>query len=268
MRKMHPISLTALIHTGAHLGLVSLCMLIGLETALAYRPFDGTDAAVADKDKFEVELQPAGLLKDASGKTLIAPAARFNYGYTENWEAVLEGQFENPLSPSGPASLTAAGAFLKGVLREGSLQDKSGPSIATEFGVLLPDSRGPSQFGASQFGASLAGIVSQRWDWGAIHLNAVAELTREHRADLFAGVIIEGPSKWTVRPVAEIFYEKEFGRSETVSGLVGLIWQVREDLAFDVGLRHALTDGHPVNEVRAGMTVAFSVSSLSRPKVR
>jgi hypothetical protein len=260
---MQPIAPSALIRTGARLCLVCLCMLMGLETALAYRPFDGTDAAVADKDKMEIEIQPAGILKDASGKTLIAPAARFNYGLTETWEAVLEGQFENPLSPPGPANLTAAGAFLKGVLREGSLQNKTGPSVATEFGVLLPDSRGPSQFGAS-----LAGIVSQRWDWGAIHLNGVAELTREHRADLFAGVIIEGPSKWTVRPVAEVFYEKEFGKAETVSGLVGLIWQVREDLAFDVGLRHALTDGHPVNEIRAGMTVGFSVSSLSRPKAR
>jgi hypothetical protein len=261
MSKLHAISPTKLIRTAAHLCLVPVCTLIGLETASAYRPFDGTDAAVADKDKFEIELQPAGLLKDASGKTLIGPAARFNYGYAENWEAVLEGQFENPLSPSGPASFTAAGAFLKGVLREGSLQDKTGPSIATELGVLLPDSQGPSQFGAS-----IAGIVSQRWDWGAIHLNGVAELTREHRADLFAGVIIEGPSKWTVRPVAEVFYEKEFGRSETVSGLVGLIWQVREDLSFDVGLRHALTDGHPVNEVRAGMTVGFSVAPLHSPR--
>jgi hypothetical protein len=235
-------------------------MIMGLETASAYRPFDGTDAAVAEKDKVEIELQPAGILKDASGKTLIAPAARFNYGFMENWEAVLEGQFENPLSPSGPASLRAAGAFLKGVLREGSLQNKTGPSVATEFGVLLPDSQG-----SSQFGASLAGIVSQRWDWGAIHLNGVAELTREQHADLFAGVIIEGPSKWTVRPVAEVFYEKEFGKSETVSGLVGLIWQVREDLSFDVGLRHALTNGHPVNELRAGMTVGFSLASLHSP---
>jgi hypothetical protein len=232
-------------------------MLIGVETASAYRPFDGTDAAVAEKDKVEIELQPAGIFKDSSGKTLIAPAARFNYGFMENWEAVLEGQFENPLSPSGPTSLRAAGAFLKGVLREGSLQEKTGPSVATEFGVLLPDSQG-----RSQFGASLAGIVSQRWDWGAIHLNGVAELTREQHADLFAGVMIEGPSKWTVRPVAEVFYEKEFGKSETVSGLVGLIWQVREDLSFDAGLRHALTNGHPVNEVRAGMTVGFSLASL------
>jgi hypothetical protein len=263
MIKIHLLSMSTPARIGAFPSLVCVCLLISLVPASAYRPFDGTDAAVADKDKMEIELQPAGLFKDASGKTLIAPAARFNYGYMENWEAVLEGQFENPLSPSGPASLRAAGAFLKGVLREGSLQDKTGPSVATEFGVLLPDSQGNSQFGAS-----LAGIVSQRWDWGAIHLNGVAELTREHRADLFAGVMIEGPSKWTVRPVAEVFYEKEFGKSETVSGLVGLIWQVREDLSFDVGLRHALTDGHPVNELRAGMTVAFSVSSLSRSKTR
>src|SRR6184192_4407658 len=127
---------------------VCLALLICIAPASAYRPFDGTDAAVADKDKVEIELQPAGFLKDWSGKTLIAPAARFNYGMTETWEAVLEGRFENPLSPSGPANLTQAGAFLKGVLREGSLQKKEGPSVATEFGVLLPDSQGPSQFGA------------------------------------------------------------------------------------------------------------------------
>jgi hypothetical protein len=263
MSRLYSISISALRLTGAHPSLVCVCLLIGLEPASAYRPFDGTDAAVTEKDKFETEFQPAGLLKDESGKKLVAPAARFNYGFMENWEAVLEGQIQTPFSPSGPSDLREAGAFLKGVLREGSLQEKTGPSIATEFGVLLPDSEGHSQFGAS-----LAGIVSQRWDWGAIHLNGVAELTREHHANLFTGVIIEGPSKWTVRPVAEVFYEKEFGKSDTVSGLVGLIWQLREDLSFDVGLRHALTDGHSVNEIRAGMTVAFSVSSLSRPKAR
>src|SRR5262245_57213890 len=251
MSKLYSISILALKHTCARPSLTGFCMLIGLGTASAYRALDGTHAAGVDKDKMEIELQPARLLKDASGKTLIAPAARFNYGYTENWEAVLEGRFENPLSPSGPASLREAGAFLKGVLREGSLQEKTGPSVATEVGVLLPDSQGPSGFGAS-----VAGIVSRRWDWGAIHLNGVAELSREHRADLFTSVIIEGPSKWTVRPVAEVFYEKEFG---TISGLAGLIWQVREDLSFDVGVRHALTNGHPVNELRAGMTVSFSV---------
>jgi hypothetical protein len=217
-----------------------LCIASGLAVwaapALAYRPFDGTDAAVAAPGEVEIELQPAGRLRDATGTSLIAPATVFNYGFSEGWEAVFEGQGQTSLSPSGPTSLTAAGAFLKHVLVLGSLQDKSGPSVATEFGVLLPHSTDNSGVGAS-----LAGIVSQRWDWGTIHLNAETALTRDHHADLFLSAIIEGPSKWSVRPVAEFFVEKEFGQFDTVSALVGLIWQVRDNLSFDVGLRHALT---------------------------
>jgi len=221
------------------------------DPALAYRPFDGTDAAVAAPGELEVELQPAGVQHEPGTQTLIAPWTVVNIGLSEGWEAVFEGRGETPLVPSGPTELTTAGAFLKHVVVPGSLQGKDGPSVATEFGVLLPDSTGDSGVGASW-----AGIVSQRWDWGAIHFNAETALTRDHHADVFIGTIIEGPSKWKVRPVAEIFYEKEFGREETVSGLVGLIWQVSDKLAFDVAFRHALTNGHPVNEIRSGLTFA------------
>ena len=230
----------------------ALCFTVWSGSAQAYRPFDGTDAAVAAPGELEIELQPAGRLRENGTTTLVAPATVINYGFSAGWEAVFEGQGQTPLSPSGPTSVTAAGAFLKHVLQPGSLQDKTGPSIATEFGVLLPDSTG-----SSGVGASLAGIVSQRWDWGTINLNAETALTRDHHADVFIGGIIEGPSKWTVRPVAEFFYEKEFGQAETISALIGLIWRVRDNLSFDVGLRHALTNGHPVNEIRAGLTFGF-----------
>ena len=241
----------------ASASLLALGLLACSNSALAYRPFDGTDAAVAAKGEMEIELQPAGRLRDESGTSLIAPATVINYGLTTDWEAVLEGIGQTPLSPPGPTNLTAAGAFLKGVLVPGSLQGKSGPSVATEFGVLLPDSTGNSGVGAS-----LAAIVSQRWDWGTIHLNAETALTRDHHGDVFLGAILEGPSKWTVRPVAEIFYENEFGTEHTLSGLVGLIYQVRDGLSFDVAVRHALTNGHPVNEVRAGVTFGFPLSFL------
>lgn len=231
---------------------IALGLMSWSTSAFAYRPFDGTDAAVAAPGEVEIELQPAGRLREQGSTTLIAPATVLNYGLSEGWEAVFEGQGQTPLSPSGPTSLTSAGAFLKHVLQPGSLQDKTGPSVATEFGVLLPDSTGNSGVGAS-----LAGIVSQRWDWGTVHLNAETALTRDHHADVFLGGIIEGPSKWAIRPVAEVFYENEFGKSETISGLIGLIWKVRGNLSFDVGLRHALTNGHPVNELRAGLTFGF-----------
>ncbi|WP_249136586.1 hypothetical protein [Bradyrhizobium canariense] len=235
--------------------MVALGLVAWSPPASAYRPFDGTDAAVAKKGEMEIELQPAGRLRDESGASLIAPAWVINYGLSEDWEAVFEGQGQTPPSPPGPTSLTAAGAFLKHVVVPGSLQDKTGPSIATEFGVLLPDSTGDSGVGLS-----LAGIVSQRWDWGTIHLNAETALTRDHHGDLFLGAIIEGPATWTLRPVAEIFYEHEFGKEETFSGLVGLIYRVRDDLSFDVAVRHALTGRQPVNEIRAGLTFGFPLS--------
>jgi hypothetical protein len=239
----------------ASLPVIALNVLAWAEPARAYRPFDGTDAAVAKKGEMEIELQPAGRLRDESGTSLIAPATVINYGLSDDWEAVFEGNGQTSLSPVGPTSLTAAGAFLKHVIIPGSLQDKTGPSVATEFGILAPDSTGNSGVGAS-----LAGIVSQRWDWGTIHLNAQTALTRDHHGDLFLDAIIEGPSTWTVRPVAEFFYENEFRKEETFSGLVGLIYRVSDDLSFDVAYRHALTGGHPVDEIRAGVTFGFPLS--------
>jgi hypothetical protein len=236
--------------------IVAVCaaalLLSGISEAHAYRPFDGTDAAVADPEEVEVELQPTGAQWSREQNLLIAPAVVLNYGFLENWEAVLEGQLQTPFSPSGPTALSASGAFLKHVIRPGSLQDQLGPSIATEFGVLLPDSNGDSRVGAS-----IDTIISQRWDWGTAHLNIAAELTRNQRADVFTDLILEGPSKWVVRPVAEFFYEEEFGLSHTLSGLIGAIWQVNDKLSFDVGFRHAVTNGSNVNEIRAGLTVGF-----------
>jgi hypothetical protein len=231
--------------------LILLGVAAGSGPAFAYRPFDGTDAAVVAPGELEVELQPAGIQHEQRTQTLIAPWTVVNIGLSEGWEAVFEGRGETPLVPTGPTNPSMSGAFLKHVVVPGVLQDKSGPSIATEFGVLLPDSTGDSGVGASW-----AGIVSQRWDWGTVHFNVETLLTRDHHADVFVGAIVEGPSKWTVRPVAEVFYEKEFGQEETVSGLVGLIWQVSEKLSFDAAFRHALTNGHPINEVRAGLTFA------------
>src|SRR5215471_13591620 len=57
--------------------------------AFAYRPFDGTDAAVADLGETEVELQPAGAQWSREQNLLIAPAVVYNYGFLKDWEAVV-----------------------------------------------------------------------------------------------------------------------------------------------------------------------------------
>jgi hypothetical protein len=238
--------------------LVWLCTLLWPIPAAAYRPFDGTDAAVADLHEMEIEFQPVGALWQGSDKSLVGPWAVLNYGFADRWEAVLEGKGIIPLSPSGPFEMTDTAFSLKHIVVPGSLQDQTGPSIATELGVLLPEVNGDS----SRFGASFTTIVSQRWDWGTVHFNAAALLTRQQTGEAFTSIIIEGPAKWTVRPVAEVFYEQEINQSTTISGLIGLIWQVRDNLSFDVAYRHALTDGHPVDEIRLGTTFGFPLGPM------
>jgi hypothetical protein len=109
-------------------------------------------------------------------------------------------------------------------------------------------------------GASLAGIVSQRWDWGTVHFNAAAALTREQHADYFLDAIIEGPRDWIVRPVTEIFYERDVGLFRTRSALIGGIWQVQDNIAVDFGVRGARVNDHTAGEIRAGVTFAFGVT--------
>ena len=222
----------------------------------AYRPFDGTDAAVAATGEVEIELGPVEYLREGAERSLLAPDLRINYGFIPGWEASLEGKLTHGLTADIPGtSLVESDALLKGVLREGSLQEKSGPSIATEFGVLLPGIN--DQHGT---GAVLNGIVSQRWDWGTGHLNVQIELTREQHVDYFLDTIIEGPHDWPVRPVAETFYESDVSLFRTGSALVGAIWQVQDNIAVDFGLRGARTNGQTAGEIRAGVTFAFGVT--------
>jgi hypothetical protein len=230
--------------------LVSLGALICGADALAYRPFQGTDAAVADLGELETEFGPAEPMRAGSQRFLTSAETVFNLGVAEGWEAVLQGQAVTLLSP-GPTQTSLLGNefSLKNIVREGVLQEKDGPSIAVEFGPLLPGVNGEPGSGVSW-----GGIVSNRWGWLTAHVNAAATVTRSHHADAFLGTIVEGPWDWPVRPVAEVFYEREWGVAETVSGLAGAIWQVSDKVAFDIAFRDARVNGHTVNELRAGVT--------------
>jgi hypothetical protein len=230
------------------------------QPAAAYRPFDGTDAAVADVNETEIELQPFGYQRTGSQSSAVAPFVVYNYGFAERWEMVLQTEMLSPITGGGQPSIQATGAFLKYVIVPGVLQEKSGVSIATEFGPLLPGVNADPGVGFSW-----AGIVSQRWDWGTAHFNVEANLTRDHQAEAFGGVILEGPSTWKVRPVFETFYDKVWSETESRSVLIGAIWQVDHDLAFDAAYRYATVNGHAVNEIRAGVTFAFKEQGDKAP---
>jgi hypothetical protein len=93
----------------ANASLILLGVVSRAGPAFAYRPFDGTDAAVAAPGEIEVELQPAGIQHEQGTQTLIAPWTVVNIGLSEGWEAVFEGRGETPLSPLGPTELTHQG---------------------------------------------------------------------------------------------------------------------------------------------------------------
>ena len=198
------------------------CIAVALpRPAFAYRPFDSTDAAVAEKGDLELELGPLGFLKTDAGRFLVAPSAIFNLGIARDWELVLQGRhfiLLDGMAGDSRFRLIDTGLSLKGVLREGSLQEVHGPSVAIEVGPLLPTING-----------------------------------------LFGGAILEGPREWAVRPVVEAFVEREFGAAFVLSGLVGAIWQLKEGLSLDIALRAARVDTNTALEVRAGLAWATSL---------
>ena len=74
--------------------------------AFPNRPFDGTDAAVADLHEVEVELQPAGVAHSPGQKTLIAPGGAFNSVVIMRMVVVLPAPF-GPSSPNTSPGVTS-----------------------------------------------------------------------------------------------------------------------------------------------------------------
>jgi hypothetical protein len=235
------------------LGLVALAP----PPARAYRPFDQTDADVAKPREFELELGPlAGA--HAAGGNWLTPGFVFNYGLLPRWELVLADRnvvrAHAPATTTAPASKFETALLAKTVLRQGCLQGRSGLSVALESGVLLPTLPEPARFGAA---ATL--IVSQRWSNAALHIDTELDLTRERHGAFVVGAIVEGPDAWKLRPVAETFVAKDGGGPTAVSGLVGSIWRVHEDVALDGALRVAHEDARAVIELRLGLTWTFAL---------
>lgn len=236
-------------------GAVALVTLASAPTAFAYRPFDGTDADVAELGDFELELGPVHWYSQEDSHYLLAPATVLNLGFAPRWELVVD--FQNYVGidiPPGQARdrLLDTDILTKVIVVPGVLQDKGPwPSVAAEFGPLLPNVNGEESFGAS-----LDVIVSERWSWMTVHVNNWVELSRgDLDVDWFEGVILEGAFHAPVRPVSELYVEREFVTNLTTwSALIGGIWREGENLDLDVGLRQASVAGERATEVRLGLT--------------
>jgi hypothetical protein len=229
------------------------CACLAPRPARAYRPFDGTDAHVAEPHLFELELGPVSYARMGNDRSLIAPQVTLNYGTGSGFEFSLEGQgvmLMHPEPESDAPRLQDAGIGLKKVLRQGVLQEQKGPSIAAGAAVDVP-SRGQSH---AAFGAGLTVSQSLSSLGTMLHLNAELSRTQEQRSERFVGVILEAPEEWPVRPVGELSWER-VGDEVAVRGLlVGLIWQTRQGLAVDAAVKTLDAGGEHGLELRSGLT--------------
>lgn len=224
--------------------------------AAAYRPFDGTDADVAEPGEVELEIGPVGYHKEGSSRFVVAPALVANYGFAPGFEAVLEGRQELQLDP--PQHLWRVqdvASSVKSLLRRGSLQGRDGLSVALEIGMLLPGSE-------SRWGAHVGSIFSLRLPAITLHLNLANNLLYSVHYEAIASLIAEGPERWRIRPVAEVLVEREFGHGGIYEGvaesvLVGGILRKTDALSFDVAARYGRAEGQHEKEIRVGLTWAF-----------
>jgi hypothetical protein len=220
--------------------------------ALAYRPFDGTDADVAELGELESEIGAGYAFQRGSFAQVLAPAAVLNLGFQRRFELVLEANNVLQQRTAGGVTdgLSETHLFVKALLRRGFLQEEPGVSVALEAGPWLPNINGEQGVGGS---AAL--IVSVPLLGMVLHLNALTAYDLEHHAELFGGVIVEGPKSLVVRPVTEVIAQHAFGGSTTYSALFGGIWKAAPPIDVDLALRASSTDHIPMVLLRVGFTL-------------
>jgi len=174
-----------------------------------------------------------------------------NYGFAKNWEAV--GEFRVEASPE--LELTDPGLSLKGVLKEGVLQEKEGLSFAIEAGLLLPSTL-PHENGV---GVEGIGIVSGKVGPVTVHVNGGGGLDRDDRhAFAIWGVIGELPVHPKLRLVGEVNGESTQDQRPNNSALLGVIWRpTSKNLFLDAGLRRGISRAAPDWQFTIGLTFGF-----------
>jgi len=236
---------------------LGICLLAWSSSASAYRPFVSTDAAVADPKEIEIELGYFTLERTKDQNTFIIPRTVLNYGLFKNWEGVAE--FAVQRAPDAELDVIDSALSLKGVLKEGVLQDKDGVGFAVEASALLPS----TEKGQGRFGFESIGILSDKLGPFTFHLNGGLGIERS-TGDLVGiwGLIAELPVANSVRVVGEVNGEKPRREDQRDSALLGVIWQPwsETNLWLDAGIRRSFT-GAPSWQFTLGITFSFAVSS-------
>ena len=232
-----------------------VALVVGLRDAAAIRPFDGTDASVADAGTVEFEMGPVDWIGVGGGEDALAPLAVVSIGVARDWELSAYAQPSWLLSESSGSRFALLDAALqaKRMLREGSLQGLPGPSLAVEVAALLPATEL-----RNDFGARITPVVSQSWRGFTSHVSTSLFWTRLHEPAATGSLILEAPEiAARIHPAIEATTGWQSGLGRSWSALAALIWNPRDDLEFDLGFRLGRALDLTGREIRAGFTWSF-----------
>jgi hypothetical protein len=217
--------------------------------AWGYRPYDATDADVADDDEVEVEL--GWQRADSNEGDLNSMNAVLNFGLGGDREVVAEGKWRKFRPPVGEpdSSFGDLGVFLKQIHRRGSLQGESGLSFASECGALIP-----TQHEHAGVGAECLLITSHELSSVAIHINAGLAYEANHRWARSFGLIVEGTSDQRFKPGLELSQERRDGERSEIAVMIGVTWAIATTCAIDIAHRQQLQPSTDPREWRMGLT--------------
>ncbi|KKL83814.1 hypothetical protein LCGC14_1970940, partial [marine sediment metagenome] len=204
--------------------------------------------------ELEIEFGLLGTSHNEGIDEIAVPSLILNYGIMKNWEIVGEFDVQVYKETEGRnGELKEPALFLKGVLNEGIMQNQRGPSIAVEFGVLLPSSvKGERNTGLEGIGI-LSGEISNL----VYHLNFGGELDRkDFKLNGIWGAILEYPFDDKFRVVGEINGTFQSRGLPSNSGLIGFIWELGE-IDLDFGIRRGFSSTASDWELTTGITLFF-----------
>jgi hypothetical protein len=150
---------------------------------------------------------------------------------------------------------------LKGILKEGVLQEKNGVSFAVEVGPLLPSTSKEE----NRFGFEGIEIVSGNISALTYHLNFGGGLDRrQSNPFLLWGVIVELPIVEKLRLAGEINGESVRRKTPDNSVLLGFIWEAPwRKVSLDAGLRRGISHEAADWIFTTGLTFSFSLATAA-----
>jgi len=232
--------------------LLAVCSLAGVRPAHAYRPFDFSDADVAEEHTLEIELAPVEFARRGPDHELRVPALTLNFGLGGGYELGVEGVRNVPIEGEGDEALGPtvfeSGASITKLVRGGRLQEKQGPSIAVEGIALFPTREGP------HMGFETNGVISTAGKTGAVHFGVAASRLPTGEDEAGAGLILETHPFHGWRPVVELKAIGTRGEATDKGLLTGVIFQPSDGLAFDFAVNYGESGGERWTELRGGAT--------------